>query len=72
MGRAKAGDVWVTIMTNVNIVAVATLSGAAAVLIAENAEIETAVIEKARAQGINLLRSPLPIFELVGKISRKI
>ena len=71
MGRAKADNVWITIMTNINVVAVASLSDVAAVVIAENAEIDVGVIKKAEEQGINVLRSKCPAYETaiaVGKL----
>lgn len=63
MGRAKAGNVWVTIMTNRNIMAVATLAGVSAVLVTEHAEIDEDVIRLAQEQDINLLRTAQPSFE---------
>ena len=36
MGRAQADNAWITIMNNVNVIAVASLTDAAAVLLAEN------------------------------------
>ncbi len=69
MGRAKQDDAWVTIMTNVNIVAVAMLADTACVIIAENAEIEGNVIEKAQDKDINLLRSHDTVYELCVKLS---
>ena len=64
MGRAQSGDLWVTIMTNVNVVAVAVMSDVACVVISENAEIEQTVIDKATAQGINLLRTSLTTYQV--------
>ena len=69
MGRAKSGDAWVTIMTNVNVVAVAALTDSACVILAEDSVPEEAVIQKAKQQGVNLLQSPLTAFELCGKIA---
>ncbi len=63
MGRAQADNLWITIMTNINVIAVASLSDAAAVVIAENAEIEADIIKRAESQGVNLLRSKLPSYE---------
>ncbi len=63
MGRANADNLWITIMTNINVVAVASLSDVAAVVIAEDAEIGDDVIARAEAQGINLLRSSSPAYE---------
>ncbi len=64
MGKAESGDMWVTIMTNVNVVAVASLVDVACVVIADKAEISADVIEKARVQGINLLRSDKSAYQL--------
>ncbi|MBE6686633.1 MAG: AraC family transcriptional regulator [Ruminococcaceae bacterium] len=64
MGKAESGDMWVTIMTNVNVIAVASLTDCACVVIAENAEIGDDVISKARTQGINLLRTPLSAYKV--------
>ena len=36
MGRAQQGDVWITIMNNINIVAVASLTGCACILLCED------------------------------------
>ena len=74
MGRAKAGDVWVTIMTNRNIMAVATLAGVSAVVVTEHAEIDEEIVKLAEEQDINLLRSVQPSFETacaVGKLLEK-
>lgn len=57
MSRAQSGDAWVTIMTNINVIAVASLTDVACVVIAENAEVTPEIIERAKGQGINLLRT---------------
>ncbi len=64
MGKAESGDMWVTIMTNINVVAVASLVDVACVVIADKAEVSADVIEKAKAQGINLLRSSRSAYQL--------
>lgn len=69
MGRAKSGCAWVTIMTNINIVAVASLCDTACIILAENVEIDQSVIDKAAAQDITILRSKEGAFELCAKIS---
>ena len=70
MGRAEADQVWITIMTNINILAVASLAGVSAVVVAENAEITADVISKAQEQGINLLRSSKAAFEIALALGR--
>lgn len=64
MGRAESHMMWVTIMTNVNILAVASLRDLPAVLIAEDAEIAPEIVAKAAEQEINLLRSPKSAYAL--------
>lgn len=69
MGSAKSGDVWITIMTNVNIAAVATLADTACILLAEGVALEDNVVQVIREKGINVLRSERAAFELAGEIS---
>ena len=68
MSRAKSGDAWVTIMTNINVVAVASLTDCACVILAESAEVEPAVVEKAKSQGVNLFVSEKDSFILCAQI----
>lgn len=69
MGRGKQDQAWVTIMTNINIVAVATLVDFACIVVAEGAEIGEDVREAARAKGVNLLASPKTAFELCAALA---
>ena len=69
MGRANAGDAWITIMTNINIAAVATLVDVACIILAEGVQAEEKVIEVAKEKGINLLCSERTSFELSGLLS---
>ncbi len=71
MTRLEADNAWITIMNNINVVAVASLADAACVIFTENAEIGADVTDKARLQGINLLRTKKSTFEisyLLGKM----
>lgn len=63
MGRAKADDAWITIMSNINIVAVASLADVACIILAEGVTLESTVAETANAKGINILTSELPAYE---------
>lgn len=69
MGRAESDSVWVTIMTNVNVVAVASLADVSAVVFAEGVKPDEAAVEAAREHGVNLYASDKPAFELCGEIS---
>ncbi len=55
MGRLDADHAWVTIMSNVNIVAVATLADPCCIILSEGVTPDEGVIEKARENGINVL-----------------
>ena len=64
MGRAQSGDAWVTIMTNRNVLAVASLADTACVIVAEDSAVEEEVVLLAKEKGLNLYRSPLQTFHL--------
>ena len=63
MGRAKADDAWITIMSNINIVAVASLADVACIILAEGVQLDKAVTETAQAKGINVLSCTMPAYE---------
>lgn len=63
MGRAREGDAWITIMSNSNIVAVATLADTACILLAEGVQPDEGVAALAEQKGINILCSPLGAYE---------
>lgn len=72
MGRAKSGDAWITIMSNVNIAAVAALADTACVILAEGVTLDESVIEVAKTKDINILGSEEPAFEIAVKLSQLI
>jgi len=63
MGRAKADQAWITIMSNQNIIAVAALIDVACIILAEDVQLEESIIENAKAKGVNILATNLPAFE---------
>ena len=69
MGRAEAGDAWVTIMSNMNVSAVAQLADVACVIFAEGVKPDKEAVTKAQLHGINLLGSPKGVFELCADIA---
>lgn len=62
MGRVNEGDAWVTIMTNINVVAVASLADVACVILSEGVSVPPDVLDAAKAKGITLLGSPASTF----------
>jgi len=69
MGRASEGNAWITIMSNVNVIAVASLSDVSCVIFAEGVMPDEDIIRLAVEKEINLLSSELPIYETAIKIS---
>ncbi len=70
MGRATSGDAWVTIMTNINTVAVAALTDVACVILADGSVPEDAVIERAKEQEVNLFVSGEPSYEVCAALGK--
>ncbi|MBE6533306.1 MAG: hypothetical protein E7676_07455 [Ruminococcaceae bacterium] len=69
MGKAESGNVWITIMSNINIVAVAALTDVSAILLSENVELDADVLKTAESKGINILSTPLSTYESAAKIA---
>lgn len=62
MGRASEGDAWVTIMSNTNVLAVASLADVSCVIFAEGVKPEKELIEMANEKSINLLSTDMDAF----------
>ena len=63
MGRAPEGGAWVTVMGNMNTLAVASLADVACVIMAEGAVLDDVAAGKAKQQEITVLATEEPIFE---------
>jgi hypothetical protein len=68
MANSKAGDVWVTRQVHHNIVAVAALKEHAGIIVVQGVAPGKDTIEKAQKEGIPILISELPEFEVVGRL----
>jgi predicted transcriptional regulator len=68
MGQAHAGNVWVTMQGHQNIVAVASLTGLSAIIIAGGVEPDKDAIRKAVTEGIVILTTTLSAFEVIGRL----
>jgi hypothetical protein len=68
MTGAPHNGIWVTLQAHNNIVAVAALLELAAVIITEDAQPDAATLEKANKEGVTLLSSDRPTFEVTGKL----
>ena len=70
MGRAAADSAWLTIMSNVNVAAVAALSDVACVMLTEGVEPDEALLAKVRIQGINLLGTERSTFDAAAALAQ--
>lgn len=68
MSHVEADNLWITIMSNINVIAVASLTEAAAVILAENVELIPEALDAAREKEITVLSSSLTVYELCVKI----
>ena len=68
MGKAKADSVWVTIMSNVNVAAVATLTDMSMVIFAESVEPDADLQNKFTKSDSLYCKSPLSAFDLAWRI----
>ena len=69
MGRAQSGNVWLTIMSNLNIVAVATLSDVSCILLCEGVTLEESVKNTAEAKGVNIFSTDMTAYEAAKKLA---
>lgn len=69
MGRAPEGCAWLTIMSNGNVAAVASLADVACVILTEGVQPEADLLSKAQAHGINLLGSDLDSYSVAARLS---
>ena len=70
MGRAPADCAWVTIMSNLNVVAVASLADVACVILSENVGPDDDALKKAENEGINLLSVKESSYEVCALLSK--
>ncbi len=69
MGRAKEDCAWVTIMTNINVIAVASLADVSCVILSEGTLPDEQMLAAAKQKEINLLQSEKDTFTLCGEIA---
>lgn len=70
MAKAKAGNIWVTLQSHPNIVAVASLLDLAGVIVTEGVPIDPATVEKATEHGVALYTTPLTTYSVVAKLAQ--
>lgn len=72
MGNAPAGCAWCTVMSNMNTLAVATLTDASCIILCGNVNADDNMKLKAVSQNINLLRTEKAIFDAALEVYKQI
>ncbi|MCR5824324.1 MAG: hypothetical protein K6G60_07845 [Lachnospiraceae bacterium] len=70
MSKMSEEAAWVTVMSNMNTLAVASLTDVSCVILAEGVAVDEGMLAKAKEQEIALFSTELPVFEaamMVGK-----
>lgn len=70
MAGVSAGDAWVTILNNKNILAVAVLTELSCIVIAENVELDESIKQKAEEENIILISSPLNAYQIAAEVGK--
>lgn len=68
MGRATEDCAWLTVMGNINAIAVATLADVSCIILTENAPLDDNAKAKAEAVGVTILQSELNSYKLATKL----
>ncbi|MEN8116176.1 MAG: DRTGG domain-containing protein [Bacteroidota bacterium] len=68
MGNAAEGEVWITLQTHQNVMAIASLKDLAAVILVKGFEPEDDTIAHSNEEGIPVLGTDLETFEVTGKL----
>lgn len=68
LGNSESGQVWVTLQTHINIVAVAVMKEIPGIIFVNERWPNKDTLNKAESEGVALLSSPLSNFELTGRL----
>ncbi len=70
MAGAQEGQLWFTLQTHLNIVAVASLLGLAGIVVTEGAVVAPETVQKAEEENVVLLSCAQPTFEIIRELIR--
>jgi hypothetical protein len=65
---ARPGNIWVTLQAHLNIIAVGAMTEVSAIIITEGALPDEATLARANQQGVTLLSTALPSYEVAGRL----
>lgn len=68
MANSEEGQIWITLQTHPNIVAVAVIKGISGIVITNGRSPESDTVKKAESENITILTTPKTTFETAGLI----
>lgn len=68
LGHAREDNVWITLHTHKNVMAIASLKGLAAVILVKGYFPEEDTLEESNKENIPILSTPLQAFEITGQL----
>jgi predicted transcriptional regulator len=68
MGNAKEGEIWITLQTHQNIIAVASLKDLSAIILVKGSAPDKDTIAKSNLENIPLLSTGLDTFTITGRL----
>ncbi len=72
MSRAQEGDVWLTVMGNVNSIGVAVLADVACIVLTENAPLDKDALARAQQNDVIILQTEKNSYEMAAAVSKLI
>lgn len=70
MSRAEPGNIWLTVMGNVNSIGVAVLADISCIVLTENAALDDDAKQRAQQQGVIILTTEKNAYQLAAEISK--
>lgn len=70
ISHAGKGNAWITVHTNINIVAVAVLAEVSCIIVPEGVAVEEATLNRAKQEEIPILSSGLSAYEICSNASK--
>ena len=68
LANAREGNVWITLQTHENVVAVASMKDLAGIMVINGRQPEAETLARAESEGIPIMVSDLSAFDLVGRL----
>lgn len=69
MSHAKKGDAWLTILNNINIIAVAVMTEISCIILTEDITLEASILARAEREGVVVIYTKLDAFSVCIKLN---